>query len=238
MLRVILVDDERLARQGLRHLLSAHPEVQIVGEASRVSAAEELIRTERPDAVFLDIKMPGRNGFELLKDGAKAPKVVFVTAYAEHAVRAFDVQAVDYLLKPVSPRRLADAVARLSAVCQEEDDLTRYQPGDQICLRTPQRTVVTTQKDLVALEADGDFTRFHIEGQAPLLICRSLRSCEESLPHPPFIRLSRSLMINLDRMVSLEHPSRDGARLRMIGSPQVFELGRRALARLKNVTGV
>jgi len=237
MLRVILVDDERLARQGLRHLFSAHPEVKIVGEAARVRAAEELIRTEKPDAVFLDIKMPGQNGFELLKDVAKAPKVVFVTAYAKHAVQAFDVHAVDYLLKPVSPLRLADAIARLTAVCKQEEDLTPYQPGDQICLRTPQRTAVTTQKDLVALEADGDFTRFHIEGQAPLLVCRSLRSCEESLPHPPFVRLSRSLMINLDRMASLEHPTRDGARMKMTGSDQIFDLGRRALGRLKKFTG-
>src|SRR5690606_18450790 len=149
MLRVILVDDERLARLGLRHLLAAHPEVEIVGEAARVSAAQELVREAKPDAVFLDIQMPGRNGFELLGGEAPAPKVIFFTAHAEHAVRAFDVHAVDYLLKPVSPARLADAVARLTAVVQQQEDHTRYRPGDRLCLRTPQRTVITTQKNLV-----------------------------------------------------------------------------------------
>jgi len=233
VLRVILVDDERLARLGIRQLLAAHPEVTVVGEAGRVASAAEIIREEKPDAIFLDIQMPGASGFDLLGQLKDAPKVVFVTAHTEHAARAFEVQAVDYLLKPVRPERLADAVKRLAAVCAQAEQSVPYQAMDRICLRTPQRTMITRLSDVVAMEADGDFTRFHVAGESPLLVCRSLRTCEEEFPHPPFARLSRSLIVNLNKVTAVEHPSRNEARLVLAGTGRIFALGRRALARLK-----
>ncbi|MFZ4681717.1 MAG: LytR/AlgR family response regulator transcription factor [Terrimicrobiaceae bacterium] len=233
MLRVVLVDDERLARQGIRHLLAAHPEVTVVGEAGRVATAAEIIREEKPDAIFLDIQMPGASGFDLLGRLEDAPKVVFVTAHTEHAAHAFEVQAVDYLLKPVRPERMADAVKRLAGVCAKAEESVPYQPVDRICLRTPQRTMITRLSEVVAMEAEGDFTRFHVAGEAPLLVCRSLRTCEEEFPQPPFARLSRSLIVNLTKVTSVEHPSRDEARLTLAGTTRIFELGRRALARFK-----
>jgi len=233
VLRVVVVDDERLARQGIRQLLAAHPEVTVVGEAGRVVAAAEIIREEKPDAIFLDIQMPGASGFDLLGRLENAPKVVFVTAHTEHAARAFEVQAVDYLLKPVRPERLADALRRLTAVCAQVEESVPYLPVDRICLRTPQRTMVTRLADVVAMEAEGDFTRFFLTGEQPLLVCRSLRTCEAEFPYPPFARLSRSLMVNLDKVTSVEHPSRDEGRLSLAGTTRIFELGRRALARLK-----
>jgi len=236
MLRVVLVDDEKLARLGMRQLLAAHPEIQVVGEAARVSAAAELIRAEKPDAVFLDIQMPGASGFELLGQWDAAPKVVFVTAHSEHAARAFDVQAVDYLLKPVHPARLADTVNRLTAACANTADAAPYKRGDRICLRTPERTLVTELAEIAALEAEGDFTRFYIAGKPPLLICRSLGSYEKTLPLPPFARLSRSLIVNLDRIDAAAHPSRNEATLTLRGLPREFVLGRRAVARLKKHT--
>lgn len=236
MLRVVLVDDEKLARQGMRQLLANHPEVTVVGEASRVPAAHELIQNEKPDAVFLDIQMPGATGFDLLSDLENPPKIVFVTAYSEHAVRAFEVQAVDYLLKPVHPERLAAAVDRLGAICGAKEETTRYNRNDRMCLRTPQRTVITAMDDVIALEADGDFTRFYLSDQSTLLICRTLSSCESTLPDPPFVRLSRSLMINLERLSGVEQISRDEARLSLRGLASQFVVGRRALTRLKKHT--
>lgn len=236
MLRIVLVDDEKLARQGMRQLLANHPEVTIVGEASRVPTAREVIMSEKPDAVFLDIQMPGATGFDLLSDLENAPKVVFVTAYFEHAVRAFEVQAVDYLLKPVRPDRLAEAIGRLEAICTAKEETVRYNRNDRMCLRTPQRTVITTMDDVIALEADGDFTRFYLSDQTTLLICRTLSSCEATLPDPPFARLSRSLMINLERLTGVEQISRDEARLTLRGLTHQFVVGRRALARLKKHT--
>jgi len=236
VLRIALVDDEHLARQGMRQLLAAHPEVTVVGEASRVSAAAELVRAEKPDAVFLDIQMPGADGFDLLSQVDYDLKVVFVTAYSQHAARAFEVQAIDYLLKPVRPERLADAVQRLSAVCTQKPEATRYGPNDRICLRTPQRTLVAALSTITALEAEGDFTRFHIAGEPPLLLYRSLGACEAILPAPPFLRLSRSLIVNLDRLAGIEHHSRDDAHITLRDGPHPFSLGRRALARLKQHT--
>ncbi len=236
MLRVVLVDDERLAREGIRGLLAAHPQVEVVGEAARVSKAVEVIEQERPHAIFLDIQMPGANGFELLGQLENAPKVVFVTAYSAHAARAFEVQAVDYLLKPVRPERLADAVRRLEAVCTQHDDAVSYTRNDRICLRTPERTLIATFDAIIALEAEGDFTRFYVAGETPLLVYRSLGSYEKILPQQPFARLSRSLMVNLERVTSAKHLSRDETSLVMRDLPKPFTIGRRALARLKTFT--
>lgn len=236
MLRVILVDDERLARQGMRQLLASHPEIQVVGEASRVSAATDIILAEKPDGVFLDIQMPGATGFELLNTLENAPKVIFVTAHFEHAVRAFEVQAVDYLLKPVHPERLAEAVRRLNAACRSQAETIQYTRNDRICLRTPQRTILTALDDIIALEADGDFTRFHLADQSTLLICSTLGSYEKTLPSPPFVRISRSLTLNLERLTAVEQVSRDEAKLTLRGLSHAFVVGRRALARLKKHT--
>jgi len=237
MLRVILVDDERLARDGMRQLLAAHPDVDIVGEAGRVAKAVELIAKEKPQAIFLDIRMPGANGFDLLGQVEHAPKVVFVTAYSEHAARAFEVQAVDYLLKPVRPERLADAVSRLRAVCTQHDEAVAYTRSDRICLRTPERTLVATFDSIIALETEGDFTRFYIAGEPPLLVYRSLGSYEKTFPDPPFTRISRFLMVNLERIKAADHLSRDETSLSMRDLPHPFTIGRRALARLKKYTG-
>lgn len=236
MLRVVLVDDERLARQGMCQLLAAHPEVAVVAEAARVPAALQAIREAKPDAIFLDVHMPGADGFVLLSQLENPPKVIFVTAHSEHAARAFEVQAVDYLLKPVRPERLADAVNRLAAVCGQQAESTSYGRSDRICLRTPQRTVVAALDAVIALEAEGDFTRFSIAGEAPLLIYRTLGSYEKILPNPPFARLSRSLIVNLERIARAEHVSRDETTLALRDLPRPFTLGRRALARLKKYT--
>jgi len=235
MLRVIIVDDERLAREGLRRMLGKFADVEIVGEAGRVSRAAEIIRQEKPDAVFLDIRMPGASGFDLLGNLEEKPKIVFVTAYAEHAAQAFEVQAVDYLLKPVRPDRLTEAVNRLREIGGQNEESVKYRRGDSICLRTPERTVIAALKDIAALEAQGDFTRFHIAEQPALLICRALGSYERTLPQPPFIRLSRSLLVNLERVAAVDH--RLEARLALRGIPETFVLGRRALARLRAYTG-
>ena len=115
-MKALLIDDERLARLELRRLLAAHPAIEVAGEAANAEEAEVLIESLQPDVLFLDVQMPGRDGFELLASLDRAPRTVFVTAYDEHALRAFEVSAIDYLLKPVSPDRLAAAVQRLLAV--------------------------------------------------------------------------------------------------------------------------
>jgi two-component system, LytTR family, response regulator len=227
MLRVMIIDDEPLARQGLRQMLEALGGVEVCGEAESLKGAVDAIPALRPDGVFLDIEMPGGGGFELLARLENPPPVVFYTAHSEFAARAFDVQAVDYLLKPVRGERLRIALERL------REAAAPYGEGDRICLRMPGRTLVAPLEKVVLLEADGDFTRVHVEGEAPMLICQTLGAYAETLPAPPFLRLDRSLLVNTARVESLEsHPDRTGA-MRLGGLPSPVPLGRAALTRLR-----
>lgn len=231
MLRVALIDDEHLARQAMRQLFAAHASVEIVGEADNVERGKKMILETKPDAIFLDIQMPGADGFELLAGLDPAPKTVFVTAHSEHAVRAFEVHAIDYLLKPVRLERIAESLQRLQA--ETEDKTVHYRPSDRICLHTPGWTTVAALSDLIVLKADGDFTRFFIQGHNPLLICQSLGTYEATLPNPPFLRLDRSLIVNAERIEKADLLSRDEANLHLRGLDQPVVLGRTAWSRLK-----
>jgi two-component system LytT family response regulator len=233
MLRVMLIDDEALARQGLRAELEQLPEVQVCGEAESIGEAVEIIPLVRPQALFLDIRMPHGDGFALLSQLPSLMPVVFVTAHSEFAVQAFEVDAVDYLLKPVRPHRLATAVARLRHALGQSPVEPVYSDSDRICLRTPGRTVVAPADDLILLEADGDFTRITTEGGHPLLVCRTLGSFAETLPSPPLLRLDRSLMVNVERVETIEVSPTRGARITLRGLSAPVELGRTALRRLR-----
>jgi two-component system LytT family response regulator len=180
MLRVVLCDDERLALQRLRQLLAPHPNFKIVGEANTKATALKLIRKERPDALFLDVQMPGATGFDLLKALHPPPKTVMVTAYAKYAVQAFDLEAIDYLIKPVTPQRFAQALHRLVTACTKKAAISKtpYSLQDRICLRTPHQSMVVPIDSIPLLQADGDFTRIHIPNSAPLMICQPLGSYE------------------------------------------------------------
>jgi len=233
MLRVMLVDDEPLARRGLRDLLAARPEVEVAGEADCVETARTMIGQIRPDGLFLDIRMPEADGFALLSSLKDCPPVIFVTAHSEYAVRAFEVQAVDYLLKPVRPKRLAQAIRRLQAALGGPDSANPYGMSDRICLRTPEKTLVAPLGDIVALQADKDFTRVSVADTAPLMICQSLGVYERNLPNPPFLRLDRSTILNLTRIHSVEISPSRGARVFLNGAASAIPLGRAALRRLR-----
>lgn len=233
MLRVMLIDDEALARQGLRAELQQLPEVEVCGEAESIEEAVEIIPLVRPQALFLDIRMPHGDGFALLPRLPAPLPVVFVTAHSEYAAQAFDVQAVDYLLKPVRAKRLADAVARLRRALGQNGDDPAYGEGDRICLRTPERTLVTRADDVLLLQAEGDFTRVSVADEHSLLICQTLGAFEQTLPNPPLVRLDRSLMINLERVETIEVSPTRGARVTLRGLDEPVELGRTALRRLR-----
>ena len=237
MLRVAVIDDERLARQGIRHLLAAHPRLQVIGEADSKESALALIQQEKPDGIFLDVHMPGGTGFDLLRALDAPPKAVMVTAHAEHAIQAFDIEAVDYLLKPVKPARFAQAVQRLQAACALAplpDTEPAFSSQDHICLRTPQRTITVPVRDLLVLQAEGDFTRIYLKNSPPLMICVPLGRYKKLLPSPPFARLDRSLIINLQAPLQLDRKSRDEAFLIIDKTNQEIPLGRTAQQRLRD----
>lgn len=232
----MIVDDERLARQAMRRLLASHPDVEIVGEAEGVADALREIDRTRPQLLFLDIELGGADGFDLLARLETPPVVVFVTAYAGYAVEAFAVNAVDYLLKPVDPERLAESLKRA------DRELARDEPADRtgagvIAFKTPKRTVLAKPSEVVALRADGDFTHVFVADQTALMIWRTLSHFESLLPSPPFLRLGRSLIVNRDRLSNIETPSRETARLMLRGMDEPLKLGRAATGRLREALG-
>ena len=234
MLRLLIVDDEHLARQALRRQLALHPGVEIVGEAETLDGALREIDRLHPEVLLLDIDLGGgEDGFELLARLDRPPVIVFVTAHAEHAVEAFAVRAVDYLLKPVAPERLAESLERARRALDLERAPQPAKAGGVIALRTPRRTIVARPTDIVVLRADGDFTHVHVTGEAPLMMARTLGHFETLLPSPPFLRLGRSLIVNRDRIRSVENPSRETARVTLHGLDDALELGRAAAARLR-----
>ncbi len=231
-MRVLIIDDEPLARSAMRRLLAAHPTVEIVGEADSTQQAISAIEHTQPQLVFLDIELGGGDGFDLLAALERPPIVVFVTAYTEHAVEAFAVDAVDYLLKPVAPERLAESLARV------QRQLAQAAPtagSGVIELRTPKRTLLAQPAEIVALRADGDFTRVHVADQPEVMIWRTLAHFESLLPSPPFLRLGRSLIINRDRLRRIETPSRATAYITFDGMIEPLAIGRAAATRLRDV---
>lgn len=234
MLRALIVDDERLARQAMRRLLSARPEVEIVGEAESLAQAIETIRSLAPDVVFLDIALGDGDGFELIAALERQPLVVFVTAYAEYAVEAFGVDAVDYLLKPVEPERLAEALVRVERKLARPAE-ARAARSSVIALKTPKRTVMAEPQEIAALRADGDFTRVLLADRPEVMIWRTLAHFEAVLPSPPFFRLGRSLIVNRDRLRKVEAPSREAATITLQGIAESLILGRTAAQRLREL---
>ena len=231
-MKALLIDDERLARSELRRLLRAHPEIEIAGEAANASQAEEKIAALKPDLIFLDIQMPGRNGFELLAGLADAPRVIFTTAYDQYALKAFDFGALDYLLKPIEPARLARALARLHEPNPEPAPAaaasSQLGESDQVFLKDGERCWLVRVSDIRLLESEGNYARVYFAGNRPL-IPRTLQSLESRLDPQLFFRVSRQHLINL-RAVRKVEPWFDGGLLLHLGEndPEIKVARRRA----------
>jgi len=226
---VIIVDDEGGARRGMRRLLEAHADIEILGEASTIADARNLLRICKPDIALLDVEMAGETGFDLVEYLSPETKVIFVTAHVLYGARAFDMEAVDYVLKPVRPERLARALERAKLAGGKD----AYDMADHITLRDNGRSVVVPMKKVAALVADGYCTRFLVSGEKPFLAGTPLGSHEERLPTESFFRIGRSMIVNLRLVESLESSSRDLAILRMEGIEEPIQLKRAAAARLR-----
>ncbi|MBX7120867.1 MAG: LytTR family DNA-binding domain-containing protein [Opitutaceae bacterium] len=229
--RAVIIDDEPAARRGVRLLLSRDSEIEIVGEAGDGIEAVELIRRERPELAFLDVQMPGFDGFEVLRQaGDAAPAaVVFVTAYDEHALRAFEVHAIDYVLKPYEDARFHSAVerakaglrgldakalaARLAQLLQfverttgesapAQDSTTAAEWSDRILLKSSGEIYFLKVDEIDWIEAEGDYMKFHVAGKAHLLR-ETMARLEARLDPERFIRIHRSTIVNIDRVRKL-----------------------------------
>lgn len=225
-MKAILIDDERLARVELRRLLNAHPEVEIAGEARNVEEAETLIEEHAPDLLFLDIQMPGGSGFDLLERLEEPPQVIFTTAFDEYAVRAFDVNALDYLLKPVAPERLAAALARVNP----PRTAARL---EQVFVRDGERCWFVRMPEIFLLESEGNYTRVYFGSERPL-IRRSLNALEQRLDPLMFFRASRGRILNLAWIEKADWNAAGGLTVTLRGG-QTVEMSRRQSDRLREI---
>ena len=236
-MRALIIDDERLAREELRELLAAHPEIEIVGEAANGPEAQKRIAELQPDLLFLDIQMPEQNGFELLQElEPPVPEVIFVTAYDKYALQAFENSALDYLVKPVEPERLAKAVARLrklepaaAAAGRAGGELAGALTADsQVFVRDGDRCWFVPLRDIVLLEADGSSTRVYFGGHKPVLP-RALTALETRLPADQFFRINRSQIVNLKCIETIEPWFSRSLRVKLKGGLEVEFSRRQAL---------
>ena len=235
VIRAAIVDDERLARRAFRSLLADERDVVVVAEAGSVDEAEAAIRRERPDVVFLDVQMRGESGFDLLARGAGPFRTVFVTAFDAYALRAFEVHAVDYLLKPVDPVRLAEALRRIRGPLTpvEDTEPAAYQYDDFFFHADERRPRFIRIRDIVFIRAAGNYTEVHTHGEPPALVLRSLAVWEAQLNGTPFVRVHRSVLVNfafVERIVRGPNYTYD---LHLKGCPDPLPMSRRRALELK-----
>jgi two-component system LytT family response regulator len=234
MWRAVLVDDERLARQRLKTLLESHSSVAVVGEAADLPTARHVIKEQRPDVVFLDIHLSPGDGFDLLPALPAETAVVFVTAHAPHAVRAFETHALDYLLKPVHPDRLATTLQRLgSTVKKTAAQGRRLAPGEAIIVKSGIGWRRFHSEEVTTISAAGSYSRIGLCNGEPVLLLRSLEEWAELLPTTGFVRVDRSLIVNLGAVQHFDIKNRDEALLHLQGTKTPVPLGRVAIRELR-----
>ena len=226
-MKALLIDDERLARTELRRLLEKHPDIEIVGEARDSEEALAQIARLEPELLFLDIQLPGDNGFELLEKLDRVPLVIFTTAYDEYALKAFEVSALDYLLKPIAPDRLAAALAKIGGVKPR----SAVSGDQQIFVKDGDRCWFVAVGDIVLLESEGNYTRLYFGGHRPLVL-RSLNYLEERLDPALFFRASRKHILNLKFIETMDAWANGGFLVRLKGNFEV-EMSRRQAQKFK-----
>jgi two-component system LytT family response regulator len=236
----IIIDDERLARNELKKLLEQHPEIQIIDEASGVDEGVEKIELARPDLIFLDIQMPGKTGFDLLGELEKAPKVIFTTAFDEFALKAFEVNALDYLLKPIDPNRLSDAIQKLQTeLTLEQASLlggsTRgpLTEADQVFVKDGEKCWFVKLAEIRLFESVGNYAKVYFSSHKPLIL-KSLNALEDRLDEHVFFRANRKHIINLHWIEKIE-PYFNGGLLVELKGGEKIEISRRQTVKFKEM---
>lgn len=239
--QAIIIDDERLARNELRKLLESYPEVEVIGEASNAQEGIKKIEELNPDVIFLDIQMPGKTGFEMLAELGNTPKVIFTTAYDEYALKAFEVNALDYLLKPVEPKRLADAIHKLD---MPEEREVESEPGsltnrsllsehDQVFVKDGERCWFVKLSEIRLFESVGNYAKVYFGNHKPLIL-KSLNSLEEKLDEKVFFRANRKHIINLRMIDKIESYFNGGLLIELKGGEKI-EVSRRQTVKFKDM---
>ncbi len=235
MIKTILVDDERLARNELRKLLKEFPEIEIVEEAVNVQDACEKIELLQPELVFLDIQMPGgKTGFDLLELLEYAPKVVFTTAYNEFAIKAFEYNALDYLLKPIDHKRLHDAIQKVKKQMDldSHSNKNRLSSNDQVFVKDGERCWFVKLAEVRLFESVGNYAKVFFGTNKPLIL-KSLNALEERLDDKIFFRANRKHIINLQMIHKIDNHFNGGLKVTLTGGEEI-EISRRQAVKFKD----
>lgn len=234
LFRALIVDDERLARKELISMLTEYDNIYVSGEAEDVPSAISQIKETKPDIIFLDIQMPGKSGFDLLNEIKIEAKIIFVTAYDEYAIRAFEVNAVDYLLKPVSHERLRSALERLQTGPDEETGIIRnLKYDDRLFLTLDSQLQFFKVSSILSICSAGDYSEMNLTENMRGLTSKSMKEWEERLPEEYFCRIHRSTIINLEYVEKLEEWFNNSFRVYIKGIKDPYLLSRRYAAKLK-----
>jgi two-component system LytT family response regulator len=234
----LIIDDERLARKDLISLLRAHDNITVVGEADDVPSAAKAIERLNPDVIFLDIQMPGDSGFDLLEKVEVDAHLIFVTAYDEYAIRAFEVNALDYLLKPVNPDRLAKALEKLES--RDQPARTRRQKlsyEDRLFLMLGRHFKFLKVNSILNINAAGDYSEVMTQDGNKGLALKSMKEWETRLPDQHFIRIHRSTIINMEFIEKIEEWFNYSFRVYLKGLAEPYVISRRYATRLKDRLG-
>jgi len=241
-MRVLVVDDERLARKELINLLNQNQNVEVLGEAINVDDAKEKIESLQPEVLFLDIQMPEKTGFDLLEELDHVPLVVFITAYDEFALQAFQVNALDYLLKPIEPERLTETLKKLEKKLEDlkkEEESTEETPksklslNDQVFVKDGDKCWFVKLSNVRLFESDGNYIKVYFENNKPM-IHKSLNALDERLDEKSFFRASRKHIINLSWVETIEPWFNGGLVVTLKGGERI-EVSRRQAARFKDL---
>jgi two-component system, LytTR family, response regulator len=238
-MKALIVDDERLARKELIKLLEDHPSIEIVGEAANADEAVQMINDLNPDLLFLDIQMPGKTGFQLLEELDAVPLVVFTTAYDEFALKAFEVSALDYVLKPIQAERLAETITKIAEKERTRVASTRVEGekklglNDQVFVKDGERCWFVSLSNIRLFESDGNYIKVYFDTNRPM-IHKSLNALDEKLDERAFFRASRKHIINLSWVEGIEPWFNGGLMVKLKGGDKV-EVSRRQAAKFKDM---
>jgi len=234
-MKAIIIDDERLARQELKNLLSAHKDVEVIAECEDAASAKQKINELKPDIIFCDIQMPGESGLELVEGISATVDVVFITAHDEHAIKAFELNAFDYLLKPVQAERLSETIKKLSIkeAAHRIDNNTPLTEKDVVFIKDGEKCWMVKLSDIRLFESEGNYVRVYFDNFRPLIL-RSLNSLETRLNEKQFFRASRKHMINLSYIASIETWFNGGLNVKLKDGREV-EISRRQAVKLKEM---
>ncbi|WP_264529856.1 LytR/AlgR family response regulator transcription factor [Flavobacterium sp. N502540] len=204
-IKTVIVEDSRLARNELKELIKNHPEIEIIGEAENVDSGFKLIEETQPDLLFLDINMPEKDGFELLEMLDKVPITIFTTAFDEYAIKSFEYNALDYLLKPINPKRFAHSIEKVSQnlIEKEEKNNKKLTLNNQIFIRDGEKCWLVKIADIFLFEVDGNYTKIFFQNEKAILN-KSLNHIEEKLPDDYFFRANRNQIINIQYILKID----------------------------------